>query len=98
VGGPDFVSHLINSEDALRAGAAGLGIDLKFDESPKDRSKTAAWVIAEREGRCAQLTVWSSGEAEFEAGTVGDATRQEHHDVASLAQLDSLLAELLSAV
>ena len=95
---PDFVSHLISSEDALRARVTGSGIELNFNKSPEDRLKTAAWVTAERRGRCAELIVWSSGEVEFAAGTVGSDVRQEHHEISSFAELDSLLAELLSAV
>jgi hypothetical protein len=96
---PDFVSHLIAAEDAIRSRASGSEIELKFDKSPDNRPKTAAWIIAERHGRCAELIVWSSGEVEFEAGTVGGGDlHQEHHDIATLAELDGLLAKLLSAV
>jgi hypothetical protein len=97
---PDFVSHLLAWEPIARTRATGLGIELKFDNSPPDgRSKSAAWVIAERADRSAELIVWSSGEVELVAGNAtGGELLQEHRDISTLGELDGLLAALLSHV
>ena len=55
----------------------------------------SAWLAAERSGRIANLQVWSSGEAEFEAGGNDRVDVQEHHEVGSATELDALLDRLV---
>ncbi|MEV0664323.1 hypothetical protein ACIBI3_14320 [Actinomadura luteofluorescens] len=59
------------------------------------RDKSAAWVACENARRTAQLTVWTSGEAEFDVGDfITGATTSTHYDLATRQDLDSCLDDL----
>ena len=94
----DFVRHLRAWYEANRELARDAGVALRFAQTEDDRPKPSAWVAAENEGRIADLTVWSSGEAEFVAGRPGEADINEHHQLESAEPLDVLLERLLAFV
>jgi hypothetical protein len=55
--------------DAFEAQAdqwSNAGIQWQFHRGPTDRPKWAAWVVCETTTRKAQLTVWTSGDAELD--------------------------------
>jgi hypothetical protein len=94
---PDFVGHLVSWRGQVFEEAVSSGTALELGRSDSDRPKRGAWVIAQRGERIAQLTVWSSGEVEFEAGRRrDDVAVQEHYEVTTVEELDDLAAKLLA--
>jgi hypothetical protein len=60
-----------------------------------DRDKKSAHLVISRGTQELELLLWESGEAEFNHGPLANGTF-EHHDLKSTAELDELLARLLS--
>ncbi|OXR43450.1 hypothetical protein B7C42_04317 [Nocardia cerradoensis] len=59
------------------------------------RDKSAAWVICESTHTAAQLTVWTSGEAELDiASLTTDASTSTHHQFADRQDLEACLDHL----
>jgi hypothetical protein len=94
----DFLRHVRAWCEANRGSARDAGVELKFGRSDDERPKPSAWVSAEKKGRIADLTVWSSGEAEFIAGRPGAPDVHEHHELDSAESLDVLLDRLLASL
>ena len=80
-----------SERDSLEA----RGLSVRFGQSPAERSKTSAWLAAERSGRMAHLQVWSTGELEFEAGSENRIDVQEHYEISSAAELAAVLERFL---
>ncbi|MFL6053431.1 MAG: hypothetical protein ACJ72W_11015 [Actinoallomurus sp.] len=81
------------------AGWDAAGIQWQFTLGPA-RDKSAAWVICETTQALAQLTIWTSGEAELDIGdlTTG-ATNHVHYNLTTqdlAARLDELTQRLSS--
>jgi hypothetical protein len=63
------------------AGWDAAGIQWRFTLGPT-RDKSAAWVTCETTQALAQLTIWTSGEAELDIGDlITDATSSTHYDL-----------------
>ncbi|MFE3737617.1 hypothetical protein [Streptomyces sp. NPDC059134] len=73
------------NEESLRA----CGVIGDLQRSPEDgRSKSSAWLTVETGDHVALLTVWSSGEAELDYGSLDSGrTHQEHRDFRSQEEL-----------
>jgi hypothetical protein len=78
--------------ESLQAG----GVELKCGRTEGDRPKHARFVNLHRHEYAAELIVWETGEAELVARGTVDV--DEHHEIASLDQLNELLARLVAAV
>lgn len=94
----DFTSHLAGWYEKNRDSARHAGVALRFGQTVDDRPKQSAWVAAEKRGRIADLTVWSSGEAEFIAGRSGEIDINEHHEFETVGTLDAILERLVAFV
>lgn len=94
----DFVRYLNTWYEARRSAEGEAGVTLRFGQSDDDRPKPSAWVAAQRRGRESNLTLWSTGEAEFLAGRPGHPEVDEHSELQSTEELDALLERLLAFV
>lgn len=94
----DLLAYLALWHAEHVAAAAERGITLTLSRTGEDRPKTAAWITGTRGDHDAQLVVWSSGEAEFTAGTPGNPTANEHHELEGSEELEALLDRLLSVL
>jgi hypothetical protein len=72
-----------------------LGTSITFGQSADDRLKPSAWVSAVRSGRMANLQVWSSGEAEFDAGAYDLIDVQTHYEIRDEVDLKEAVAAIL---
>jgi hypothetical protein len=94
----EFIRQLGALYEGSLDSARDAGVELRFGQTQDDRPEPSAWVAAEKEGLMAELTVWSSGEAEFVAGRPGQIEVNEHHDLESAEGLNELLNRLLAFV
>ncbi|GAA2259748.1 hypothetical protein GCM10010402_14130 [Actinomadura luteofluorescens] len=70
------------------------GIQWQIITGPKT-DKPSVWVTCENAHNLAQLTIWSSGEAELDLGPpTGDATTSIHYDLATHEDLAACLDDL----
>jgi hypothetical protein len=63
--------------EALRTWSAAersSDVTIRFEESPIEQPKRSAWVVLERLAAIGQLTIWSTGECDAMAETVGGET------------------------
>lgn len=98
--------ELVSIEDALQAEVArradgwlASGITSDVQCSPRDRDKTATWVVLEGPSGTAQLTVWSSAEAEEEClSHDSEVVEQTHHDALGVDELQAVLDRLPALV
>jgi hypothetical protein len=75
-------------------GWEAAGIQCQFTLGPT-RDKSAAWVTCESTQTAAQLTIWTSGEAELDtADLTSDATSQTHYDRTTPQDLTACLNDL----
>jgi hypothetical protein len=94
---PDFRLQLAGWYQKNLDWARRAGVALRFGQTEDDRPKQSAWVAAEKGGRIADLTVWSSGEAEFLAGRSGDIDDiNEHHELETEEELEALLERFIA--
>ena len=97
---------MVSIEDELRSEVArradrwlASGITSEVESSPRDRYKTATWVVLEGPGGAGQLTVWSSFEAEEEWNSHdGEVLKQTHHDALGVGELRTVLDRLSAFV
>ena len=72
--------------------AAGIDWQLLFGPT---RDKPAAWVTCETTRTLAQLTIWTSGEAELDTGDVANGTHTStHYDITTPQDLTACLDDL----
>ena len=65
--------------------------DVEFKRSVGGQPKAAAWTVGDHGGRLAQLTVWPTGEAELVMGFESDLCVNEHHELVSIEEVESVL-------
>jgi hypothetical protein len=94
----DYIQVVRAWHEARAETMAASGVAVSFHQSPPDRAKPGAWIVAECRGRLSQLTVWSTGEVELVVGGPGQPERQEHHDVHSAEELETLLDKAVATV
>jgi hypothetical protein len=59
------------------------------------RDKSAAWIVCTTMDRVAQLTVWTSGEAELDLAQISTGTViSTHYEMSTTADLTACLADL----
>ncbi|GAA2187988.1 hypothetical protein [Micromonospora lupini] len=83
--------------DAVSARAAqwnSAGVRWELHYGPL-RDKSAAWIICTATDREAQLTVWTSGEAELDIAQISTSTvRSIHYEMSTAVDLNTCLDEL----
>ncbi|MEU7799678.1 hypothetical protein AB0B10_10440 [Micromonospora arborensis] len=83
--------------DAVTAHASrwnGAGVRWKLHRGPT-RDKSAAWIVCTTTDREAQLTVWTSGEAELDLAHLSAGTViSTHYEMSTTADLTACLDEL----
>ncbi|MDW5325336.1 hypothetical protein [Plantactinospora sp. KLBMP9567] len=73
---------------------ANAGVRWELHRGPT-RDKSAAWIICTTADREAQLTVWTSGEAELDIAQISTGTvTSTHYDMSTAADLTTCLDEL----
>jgi hypothetical protein len=71
---------------------AGIQWQLTFGP---ERNKSAAWVVCETGDLAGQLTVWTSGEADLDAGNIATGVIVPvHYELTSAQELGSCLDDL----
>lgn len=75
---------------------ANEGVEWHLDDSRAQWGKASLSLSLDREERISQLTVWATGEVELEHAEVATGlVSNEHRDLASLADLNQVLDDLL---
>jgi hypothetical protein len=88
----DTFADLVAANDARWTSA---GVRWELHRGPT-RDKSAAWIICTSAEREAQLTVWTSGEAELDiVETSAGTLTSKHYDLSSTADLTACLDDLL---
>lgn len=92
----DYLEQWV-AEHAAALQAEGLAIE--FGRGNETRSKSMAFFNLETSEWIGELLIWSSGEVELGATKRSDGEEvNEHHQVASRVDLDSLLGRLTNLV
>lgn len=94
----DLLDYLRDWQRRHVRAAGARGVALTFGGTPADRPKPAVWVTAATADEEAQLMVWVTGEAEYAARRADRVVANEHHDIETTSQLDTLLGRLLEDV
>ena len=73
------------------------GIEITLDRTKDDRAKHSQWIRASGPAAEVELIVWDTGEAESGIARSGLANIDEHHAIATVAQLTELLKRLVDS-
>ncbi|MGW3788392.1 hypothetical protein ACWD5Z_27690 [Micromonospora chokoriensis] len=89
--------NLDDFADAVTARASqwnSAGVRWELHRGPT-RDKSAAWIVCATTDREAQLTVWTSGEAELDLAQISTATVvSTHYEMSNAADLTTCLDDL----
>jgi hypothetical protein len=73
------------------------GVEIAWDHTEGSRPKHAQWIRARGPAASVELILWDTGEAESGIARLGMANMDEHHKIASVAQLEELLERLVNS-